>query len=137
MTTHDAAAARPLILVVDDVGDNREMYAEFLEYEGYQVAQARTGVEALALAQNVAPALIVMDLSMPGMDGWEAARRLKADARTKSIPVLVVSAHALRGTEERAREAGADSFLRKPCLPEDLSAKVAAMLTPPTTGPGA
>jgi CheY-like chemotaxis protein len=98
MTTHDAAAARPLILVVDDVGDNREMYAEFLEYASYQVAQARTGVEALALAHNVAPALIVMDLSMPGMDGWEAARRLKADARTKSILVLVVSAHALRGT---------------------------------------
>jgi two-component system cell cycle response regulator DivK len=63
-------ATAPLILVVDDVGDNREMYAEFLEYEGYQVAQARTGVEALALAQTVAPALIVMDLSMPGMDGW-------------------------------------------------------------------
>jgi two-component system, cell cycle response regulator DivK len=124
-------ATAPLILVVDDVGDNREMYAEFLEYEGYQVAQARTGVEALALAQTVAPALIVMDLSMPGMDGWEATRRLKADARMKSIPVLVVSAHALRGTDERAREAGADGFLTKPCLPEDLSAKVAAMLAPP------
>jgi two-component system, cell cycle response regulator DivK len=127
-------ATAPLILVVDDVGDNREMYAEFLEYEGYQVAQARTGVEALALAQTVAPALIVMDLSMPGMDGWEATRRLKADARMKSIPVLVVSAHALRGTEERAREAGADGFLTKPCLPEDLSAKVAAMLAPPEAG---
>jgi two-component system cell cycle response regulator DivK len=62
---------------------------------------------------------------------------LKADSRTKSIPVLVVSAHALRGTEERAREIGADSFLTKPCLPEALSAKVAAMLTPPATGPGA
>jgi two-component system cell cycle response regulator DivK len=124
-------ATAPLILVVDDVGDNREMYAEFLEYEGYQVAQARSGVEALALAQTVTPALIVMDLSMPGMDGWEATRRLKADARMKSIPVLVVSAHALRGTEERAREAGADGFLTKPCLPEDLSAKVAAMLAPP------
>ena len=127
-------ATAPLILVVDDVGDNREMYAEFLEYEGYQVAQARTGVEALALAQTVAPALIVMDLSMPGMDGWEATRRLKADARMKSIPVLVLSAHALRGTEERAREAGADGFLTKPCLPEDLSAKVAAMLAPPEAG---
>jgi two-component system, cell cycle response regulator DivK len=127
-------ATAPLILVVDDVGDNREMYAEFLEYEGYQVAQARTGVEALALAQTVAPALIVMDLSMPGMDGWEATRRLKADARMKSIPVLVVSAHALRGTEDRAREAGADGFLTKPCLPEDLSAKVAAMLAPPEAG---
>lgn len=127
-------ATAPLILVVDDVGDNREMYAEFLEYEGYQVAQARTGVEALALAQTVAPALIVMDLSMPGMDGWEATRRLKADARMTSIPVLVVSAHALGGTEERAREAGADGFLTKPCLPEDLSAKVAAMLAPPEAG---
>jgi two-component system cell cycle response regulator DivK len=126
--TTRAAAARPLILVVDDVADNREMYAEFLEYEGYQVAQASTGTEVLALAQSVVPALIVMDLSMPGMDGWEAARRLKADALTNSIPVLVVSAHALRGSEEGARQAGADGFLTKPCLPETLSEKIAAML---------
>jgi two-component system cell cycle response regulator DivK len=128
MTANARAASRPLILVVDDVGDNREMYAEFLEYEVYQVAQAATGAEALALAQTLAPALIVMDLSMPTMDGWQAARRLKSDARTEVIPLLAVSAHALRGTEERAREAGADGFLTKPCLPDVLAEKIAAML---------
>jgi two-component system, cell cycle response regulator DivK len=128
MTPGRRPVSRPLILVVDDVGDNREMYAEFLEYEGYQVAQAGSGLEAVALAHSLAPILIVMDLSMPGMDGWEAARRLKADPQTASIPVLVVSAHALRGTEEHAREAGADRFLTKPCLPDALSTTIAAML---------
>ena len=127
-----AAARKPvrrqLILVADDVGDNREMYAEYLEYEGYEVVQAPTGMEAVELAQTLTPALIIMDLSMPTMDGWEATRRLKADARTRLIPVLVLSAHALRGTEEGARVAGADGFLTKPCLPDDLSTKIVAML---------
>jgi CheY-like chemotaxis protein len=128
VTPSDDAAARPLILIVDDTGDNRQMYAEYLEYDGYRVEQAGSGAEAVVFAEEVNPALIVMDLSMPDMDGWEATRRLKADARTRSIPVLVVSGHALRGAEKSAREAGADAFVVKPCLPEDLSAKIAAML---------
>lgn len=119
---------RPVVLIVDDMDDNRQMYAEYLEYDGYQVAQARTGVEALVLAQSVRPALIVMDLSMPDMDGWDATRRLKSDARTKAILILVVSGHALDRVEQRALAAGADAFLTKPCLPEELSAKIAAML---------
>jgi two-component system, cell cycle response regulator DivK len=81
------------------------------------------------MARAVRRALIVMDLTMPGMDGWEATRRLKADSQTKPVPVLVLSGHALRGAEDRARDAGADAFLTKPCLPGDLSAKIAAMLT--------
>jgi two-component system cell cycle response regulator DivK len=125
------AAVRPLILVVDDVVDNRQMYAEYLEYDGYQVEQARNGIEALALAPTLRPALIVMDLSMPGMDGWDATRQLKADPRTKQIPVLIVSGHALGAVERGAREAGADGFVTKPCLPEELSKKIATILAPP------
>lgn len=128
MTAEAQAAARALILIVDDVVDNRLMYVEYLEYDGYRVEQASTGAEALVLAPAVMPALIVMDLSMPGIDGWETTRRLKTDARTKHIPVLVLSGHALEAVERGARVAGADAFLTKPCLPEDLSAKIAAML---------
>jgi two-component system cell cycle response regulator DivK len=117
-----------VILVVDDVDDNRLMYVEYLEYAGYQVAQARTGTQALGLAREVAPALIVMDLSMPDMDGWEATRRLKADPRTRRILILVVSGHALGKAEQQSWDAGADGFLTKPCLPEDLAAKIATML---------
>jgi len=123
-----AAAGRPLILIVDDVDDNRLMYAEYLEYAGYQVAQARTGTQALVLVREVPPALIVMDLSMPDMDGWEATRKLKADPRTTGILILVVSGHALDKAEQQSWEAGADAFLTKPCLPEDLANKIAAML---------
>jgi CheY-like chemotaxis protein len=104
------------------------MYAEYLEYVGYQVVQAKTGTEAVMLAQAMTPRLIVMDLSMRDMDGWEATRRLKADPRTASILILVVSGHALDRAERQARQQGADDFLTKPCLPEDLSAKIAAML---------
>lgn len=123
-----------MILVVDDVVDNRIMYAEYLEYDGYRVEQARNGDEALVVAPAVMPALIVMDLSMPGMDGWQATRRLKADPRTKGILILVVSGHALGAVEASAREAGADAFCTKPCLPEDLSAKIAVMLAAPAEG---
>ena len=122
------AAVRPRILLVDDVVDNRQMYAEYLEFEGYEVDEARTGAEAVMLVESARPALIIMDLSMPDMDGWEATRRLKTDERTKAIPVLVVSGHALGDAQPRAAAAGADAFLTKPCLPEDLEAKIAAML---------
>jgi CheY-like chemotaxis protein len=120
--------SRTFLLIVDDIPDNRQMYAEYLEYEGYRVEQAHDGEEALALVRAMRPDLIVMDLSMPGMDGWEATRRLKDNPATGSIPILVVSGHAFGAAERRAREAGADSFLTKPCLPDDLSYKIRAML---------
>jgi CheY-like chemotaxis protein len=119
-----------MILIVDDIVDNREMYAEYLEHKGYRVEQARTGTEAIVLAETVRPAIILMDLSMPEMDGWEATRRLKANPRTAAIRILVVTGHALGTAERRAREAGADGFLIKPCLPDDLAAKIAVMLAP-------
>jgi CheY-like chemotaxis protein len=121
-------ADSPLILVVDDYQDAREMYAEYLQFSGFRVAEARNGNEALAQAFSLRPDLILMDLSLPGMDGWEATRVLKADDRTKHIPVVALTGHALAGASEGARKAGCDSFVTKPCLPDDLVVEVRRML---------
>jgi two-component system, cell cycle response regulator DivK len=110
----------PMILLVDDFPDNREMYAEFLTFSGLRVAEADDGHEALEKAFAMLPDLIVMDLSLPGVDGWEATRRLKADERTKHIPVIALTGHALAGHSKGALEAGCDVFITKPCLPERL-----------------
>jgi len=116
------------ILMVDDFQDNREMYAAYLRYAGFAVDEAVTGTEALDKALAIAPDLIVMDLSLPGMDGWEATRRLKADPKTKHIPIVVVSGHALEASVRSAQAAGCDVFLRKPCLPQALLAEVRKLL---------
>jgi CheY-like chemotaxis protein len=118
----------PLILVVDDYQDAREMYAEYLQFSGYRVAEARNGNEAVEQALALKPDLILMDLSLPGMDGWEATRRLKADESTKHIPIVALTGHALAGASEGARKAGCDSFVTKPCLPDDLVVEVRRML---------
>ena len=118
----------PLILVVDDYQDAREMYAEYLQYSGFRVAEARNGNEAVAQAGSLKPDLILMDLSLPGMDGWEATRVLKADAETRHIPIVALTGHALAGASEGARKAGCDSFVTKPCLPDDLVVEVRRML---------
>ena len=119
---------KPLILVVDDYQDAREMYAEYLEYSGFRVAEARNGNEAVEQAFALQPDLILMDLSLPGMDGWEATRRLKADDRTRQIPIVALTGHALAGASEGAKRAGCDSFVTKPCLPDDLVVEVRRML---------
>ncbi len=118
----------PLILVVDDYQDAREMYAEYLQFSGFRVAEARNGIEALDQAFALQPDLILMDLSLPGMDGWEATRQLKADDRTKRIPIVALTGHALAGASDSARKAGCDSFVTKPCLPDDLVVEVRRML---------
>jgi two-component system, cell cycle response regulator DivK len=118
----------PLILVVDDYQDAREMYAEYLQFSGFRVAEARNGNEALEQAFSLKPDLILMDLSLPGMDGWEATRVLKGDDRTKNIPVVALTGHALAGASEGAKKAGCDSFVTKPCLPDDLVVEVRRML---------
>ena len=119
----------PLILVVDDYQDAREMYAEYLQFSGFRVAEARNGNEAVTQAFSLRPDLILMDLSLPGMDGWEATRLLKADDRTKHIPVVALTGHALAGASEGAKKAGCDSFVTKPCLPDDLVVEVRRMLS--------
>jgi two-component system cell cycle response regulator DivK len=124
----EAATKKQLVLVVDDFADNREMYSEYLSFCGYAVIEAKNGKEAIESAQANLPDIIIMDLSLPVMDGWEATRRLKADERTRNIPVVALTGHALAGHSQGAREAGCDSFLAKPCLPDQLVAEIKRML---------
>jgi CheY-like chemotaxis protein len=129
MTSAAAGSTRkPLVLVVDDFADNREMYSEYLSFSGYEVIEAKNGREAIDAAHARLPDIIIMDLSLPVMDGWEATRRLKADDRTRKIPVVALTGHALAGHSKGAREAGCDSFLAKPCLPDQLVAEIRRML---------
>src|SRR5947207_14565784 len=121
------AAKAPLTLVVDDFADNREMYSQFLSFSGYRVAEAQNGHEALEKAFQLAPDLIVMDLSLPGLDGWEATRRLKADDRSRAIPIIALTGHALAGHSKGALDAGCDAFITKPCLPERLLDEIRAI----------
>ncbi|HKC61419.1 MAG TPA: response regulator [Myxococcales bacterium] len=121
----------PLVLVVDDFQDNREMYAEYLVFAGFRVTQASNGQEALEQAFANPPDIIIMDLSLPVMDGWEATRRLKADRRTSAIPVVALTGHAMQGHSKGAMEAGCDSFVAKPCLPDQLVAEIRRMLSTP------
>jgi CheY-like chemotaxis protein len=118
----------PLVLVVDDFEDNRAMYTQFLVFEGFRVEEAANGQEALEKARACAPDVIVMDLSLPVMDGWEATRQLKHDPRTRRIPVVALTGHALGAQSQKARDAGCDAFLTKPCLPEALVAELRRML---------
>ena len=128
MKTDTTGNAVPTLLIVDDFDDNRQMYAEFLTYSGFQVIEAANGADAVSKATESLPDLIVMDLSLPVLDGWEATRRLKGDPRTRHIPVIALTGHALEGHSHDAREAGCDGFLAKPCLPERLLETVKATL---------
>ena len=124
---------RPRVLLVDDYPDAREMYSEYLEFSGFDVVEAGNGMEALQRAVDTAPDIILMDLSLPVMDGWEATRRLKADQRTKAIPVVALTGHALAGISEGAKQAGCDAFVTKPCLPEDLVREIRKILDAPSS----
>ena len=122
---------RPRVLLVDDYPDAREMYTEYLEFSGFDVIGAGNGLEALQRAVDANPDIILMDLSLPVMDGWEATRRLKADNRTAAIPVVALTGHALAGISEGAKKAGCDAFVTKPCLPEDLVREIRKILDAP------
>jgi CheY-like chemotaxis protein len=117
------------ILIVEDVELNRDLLVQLLEEE-YRLVLAGDGVAALERAAEAKPDLILMDLSLPRMDGWEATRRLKADTNLSKIPVIVLSAHAMRGDEERARASGCDDFLTKPIDETLLYQKLARHLGP-------
>jgi CheY-like chemotaxis protein len=131
MKTHD----KPRVLLVDDYPDAREMYSEYLAYSGFDVVEATNGIEALQAAVDSSPDIILMDLSLPVMDGWEATRRLKADRRTAGIPVVALTGHALAGISEGAKKAGCDAFVTKPCLPEDLVREIRKVLEHATASP--
>jgi len=104
------------------------MYREYLQFSGFRVVTANDGIEALAAAEAEWPAVILMDLEMPRMDGWEAIRRLRAHPMTADIPIVALSAYAFGEEPQRAREAGADLCLSKPCLPSQAARVVRAML---------
>lgn len=119
----------PLVLVVEDYQDAREMYAAYLQFSGYRVAEATNGIEAIEQANELMPDIILMDLALPKMDGWEATRRLKMAEKTRHIPIVALTGHALAGHAEGARQAGCDSFVTKPCLPDALVAEIKRMLS--------
>jgi len=119
---------QPLVLVVEDYQDAREMYAAYLQFSGFDVAEAGNGIEAIEKTRELLPDIVLMDLALPRMDGWEATRRLKNDPRTRHIPIVALTGHALAGHAEGAREAGCDAFVTKPCLPDALVAEIKRLL---------
>jgi two-component system, cell cycle response regulator DivK len=126
--TNSPEGVKPLVLVVDDYQDAREMYAEYLEFSGFRVAEAKDGAEALDKAFALLPDLILMDLSLPVLDGWEATRRLKGDERTRAIPVVALTGHSLADQPGGVEAVGCDSFVIKPCLPDALVEEVKRVL---------
>jgi CheY-like chemotaxis protein len=126
----------PSILLVEDNEMNRDMLSRRLMRRGYEVTLALDGAEGVKLCEQTQPDLIIMDLGLPVMDGWEATRRIKAAAATRHIPVIALTAHALNGEEEKARAAGCDDFETKPVELPRLLAKMEALLKPPA-GPAA
>jgi CheY-like chemotaxis protein len=117
----------PKILLVEDNEMNRDMLSRRLMRRGYEVVLAVDGSEGLALAQSEAPDLILMDMSLPVLDGWEATRRLKAAPETQAIPIIALTAHAMSGDRERALEAGCDDYDTKPTDLPRLLAKIEAL----------
>jgi CheY-like chemotaxis protein len=116
--------SRPVLLIVDDLDDNREMYGTYFEAIGYRVLEAGDGEEALDIITRDPPDVVVMDLSMPRLDGWETTRLIKSNPRTEKIVVIVATAFSSRDDLARARAAGADDVCTKPCTPKELLAKI-------------
>ena len=116
------------ILLVEDNEMNRDMLSRRLQRRGYEVLTAVDGESGLALTRSGAPALVLMDMSLPGIDGWEATRQLKADPATRTIPVIALTAHAMAGDREQALAAGCDDFDIKPIDLDRLLGKIEALL---------
>ena len=115
------------VLVVEDVEFNKDLIVQLLE-DTYEVLTAGDGVEGIRIAAREHPDLILMDLSLPVLDGWEATRHLKADVELRRIPIIALSAHAMKGDEERALQSGCDDYLSKPLDVDLLFAKLARFL---------
>ena len=119
---------QPLVLLAEDFEDARELYRDYLEFSGFTVETASNGREAIDRAIALLPDLILMDASMPILDGWQATKELKANPVTKHIPILALTAHAFDDARQEAKSVGCDGFVTKPCLPDDLVTKVRATL---------
>ena len=119
----------PNVLIVEDDRDGRRLYVEWLEHAGFRVSEAHNGLQALERAVESSPDVIVTDLHIPGIDGFELTRRLKQDPRTRNVPVLAVTGYAAFASDpDRARRAGCNEVLAKPCSAEDLESAVRRLI---------
>ena len=123
-----AVRDQPLVLLAEDFEDARELYRDYLEYSGFTVRTANNGREAIEQAVALQPDIILMDASMPVLDGWQATRELKTNPTTRHIPVLALTAHAFDDARREAEDVGCDGFVTKPCLPDDLVIRIRAIL---------
>jgi CheY-like chemotaxis protein len=121
------------VLLVEDNEDNLVVYRTILEHVGYKVIEARDGEEGVSRARNHLPDLILMDISIPKMDGWEATQRLKADDATKQIPIIALTAHALEEDRQKDVQAGCDGYLAKPVEPRRVVQEVERFVGPPVS----
>ena len=121
--------ARPRVLLVEDDSDGRRLYALWLTQAGYSVKEAHNGLQALERAFESIPDVVVTDLNIPGIDGFELTRRLKLDPRTSQVPVIAVTGYAaFQADPARARRAGCDAILEKPCSPDDLETAIRTLI---------
>jgi len=126
--SHEASG--PSVLLVEDDRDGRRMYAEWLTDAGFRVTQAHNGFQALEQAFHAIPDIVVTDLNIPGIDGFELTRRLKQDARTSAVPVVAVTGYAAFTADPgRAHRAGCDAVLEKPCSPDDLETAIRNLIS--------
>ena len=116
------------VLLVEDNEDNRIVYSTILKHYGYRVVEALNGEEGIARARSEKPDVILMDISIPIIDGWEATQVLKHDPATQNIPIIALTAHALASDREKAMEVGCDGYLAKPCEPRAVVAEVQRFL---------
>jgi two-component system cell cycle response regulator DivK len=121
----------PLCLVVDDDRDNREGYAEYLQTQGFDALEAASGPEALDLIRARRPDVILLDLQIPGLDGWQVIEHVRADAETRDLPIIAVSACVFPADRQRAEDAGCTAFLAKPCIPSDVVTEIWRVLGDP------
>lgn len=128
-------AATPTVLLVEDNDDNLRIYSTILSFSGYRVLEATDGEAGLASARDNHPDLILMDVSIPKIDGWEVTRLLKADPQTSTIPVVALTAHALASDRERANAIGFDGYIAKPAEPRLVLAEVERRLGKPAATP--
>jgi two-component system, cell cycle response regulator DivK len=123
-----AERQRPLVLIVEDQSELRQLYAQQFSMSGFDVIEAGNGADAIEHTTLHTPDVVLMDLSLPIVDGWEATRRLKSDSRTSHIPVVALTAHDGSGELQRATRAGCDWFVPKPCPPDALITEVRRVL---------
>lgn len=116
--------AEKTVLLIEDNEDNRTVYRTILEHFGYRVIEGRNGEDGIRMARETIPDLILMDISIPVIDGWEATRILKSDSSTSHIPIIALTAHALATDRAKAQEVGCDGYLAKPCEPRRVVAEV-------------